>query len=203
LRTKATLFLSAAVCIVLTAVAYLRLGSNHVAITRSDAGPIDAELQTTVAVDIVRKPPSEHADAQVSPAPAEVPITLRAQALQVMAKYPDDPAQSAPLVRTDEAFIAESVDPQWARSMEADILSEIAQITRGQLVTVDVECRTTMCRIQLLERVALSDGRAEGPPPVFEELVTKLSLGSPKISLIETDGTTTSLAYIRRPDAAQ
>jgi hypothetical protein len=198
LRTKANLLLTAAVCGVLTAVAYLRPGSNHVPITRSDTQPADAAPQRAVAVNVERTPLGEYADAPASPIAAQVPITLTAQAIQLMAKYPDHSVHQDFLV-TDQAFIAESVDLQWSRGMEADILGEIARISRGQLVTVDVECRTTMCRIQLSERGDLGDARPEERAPVFFELVTKHAIGSPKVSLLGTDGTTTSLAYVRRP----
>ena len=55
----------------------------------------------------------------------------------------------------EQAFAAERVDPLWATGMEGNILGQIAQANL-QLVTMQVECRTSMCRVQLMERPSKS-----------------------------------------------
>jgi hypothetical protein len=134
--------------------------------------------------------------AQEEPAPVPAPLTRTAYALQLMAKYPERPPHSA-FVETERAFASEVVDPLWSSQMESEILGEIANIKRGQLVTLAVECRARTCRIEVLER-ALSDvGRPEERAPIFGELIGRLALGSPKASLFE-NGTATSLGYLAR-----
>ena len=51
----------------------------------------------------------------------------------------------------EKAFAAEAVDPLWASGMEGNILGHLAQAKGLQLVTMQVECRTSMCRVQLVE----------------------------------------------------
>jgi hypothetical protein len=138
--------------------------------------------------------------AQDEAAPVSAPLTRTAWALQLMAKYPDRPPHPA-FVETERGFASEVVDSLWSSQMENEILGQIANINRGQLVTLAVECRTRTCRIEVLER-ALSDvGRPEERAPIFGELIERLGLGSPKASLFE-NGTATSLGYLERSATA-
>ena len=49
------------------------------------------------------------------------------------------------------AFAAESVDPQWSTATEAAVLGRIAEIPGAAYVSVNVECRTTLCLLQFVE----------------------------------------------------
>jgi hypothetical protein len=46
------------------------------------------------------------------------------------------------------AFATESRDPAWSDFTEAQILGEIARLSGLSLITIDVECKTTLCRVQ-------------------------------------------------------
>ncbi len=162
--------------------------------TQTDA-PLSAEARV-IDDELIGGNESAHDE----PAPYRPPLTRTAWAVQLMAKYPERPAPPG-FVEAERSFANEAVDPLWSSQMESEILGEVANIRRGQLVTVAVECRTRTCRIEVLER-ALSDvGRPEDRAPVFGELIERIGLGSPKASLFE-NGTATSLGYLARGAAA-
>ena len=104
--------------------------------------------------------------------PVEPPVLSDQVALSPM----EQKAQSARalqdpgLAAIEQAFAAEPVDPLWATGMEGNILGQLAQANL-QLVTMQVECRTSMCRVQLMERPSKRPDLA-----TFHDLVRDLGL---------------------------
>jgi hypothetical protein len=95
----------------------------------------------------------------------------------------------------EQAFAAERVDPLWATGMEGNILGHIAQANL-QLVTMQVECRTSMCRVQLMERPSKSPDMA-----AFRDLVRGFGLDVWRMqNLGNQSGATTTVAYLARRD---
>ena len=129
--------------------------------------------------------------------PAEPPVLLPDQvALTPM----EQKAQSARALQDPEltsiemAFAAERVDPLWATGVERNILDQIAQANL-QLVTMHVECRTSMCRVQLMERPSKSPDMA-----AFRDLVRGFGLDVWRMhNLGNQSGATTTVAYLARP----
>jgi hypothetical protein len=70
-------------------------------------------------------------------------------------------AESASLVESldqqERAFGAESADSQWAYSAEARILGSISELTNLPLMTLEVDCKTSTCRLQVAERAGRHD----------------------------------------------
>jgi hypothetical protein len=56
-----------------------------------------------------------------------------------------------PLLDAETAFAAEPIDPPWASKTEAHILQEIAVLADRPMSTLQVQCRTTICRLQVVE----------------------------------------------------
>jgi hypothetical protein len=56
-----------------------------------------------------------------------------------------------PLLDSERTFVAEPVDPLWASTTEARILGEIATLPGRSMFTLQVECRSTICRLQVAE----------------------------------------------------
>jgi hypothetical protein len=188
-------------CIAVLASAYVWLDAPHVVEPAPDASRGDPPRRVEVAPDAVEGGPARVEDRLSVPPRAS--YTRPAYALQLMAKYPERPPQPA-FVAADGRFAAEAVDPLWAPSIEAEILDEFAQVSSVQLVTLEVECRTTVCRIEVLERaVGGREMRPEERAPIFGQVAARLELGSPKASLFETDGTVTSLGYLARRPSQQ
>ncbi|HSC16040.1 MAG TPA: hypothetical protein VLI71_13030 [Gammaproteobacteria bacterium] len=67
------------------------------------------------------------------------------------------------MLETERAFAAERVDPVWSTATEATVLGRIAEIPGAAYVSVNVECRTTLCLLQFVESStpAPSSGIAE------------------------------------------
>jgi hypothetical protein len=62
------------------------------------------------------------------------------------------------LLETDRAFAAESVDPVWSTAAEAGVLRRIAQIPGVAYVSLNVECRTTLCLLQFVQSATPAPG---------------------------------------------
>jgi hypothetical protein len=93
----------------------------------------------------------------------------------------------------EQAFAAERVDPLWATGMEGTILGQLAQANL-QLVTMQVECRTSMCRVQLMERPSKNPDMA-----AFRDLVRGFGLDVWRMeNLGNQSGATTTVAYLAR-----
>ena len=130
--------------------------------------------------------------------PAEPPVLLPDQvALTPM----EQKAQSARalqdpgLASIEKAFAAEAVDPLWAPGMEGSILGQLAQAKGLRLVTLQVECRTSMCRVQLVEGLSKRTDM-----PAFRDLVSGYGLDVWRMNgFIDPNGTRTLVAHLARP----
>lgn len=61
-----------------------------------------------------------------------------------------DPGHSGPgLVDVESQFRTESADPDWSGQMESRILDQVARLGELSLVTLEAECRETICRLKL------------------------------------------------------
>lgn len=143
--------------------------------------------------------------------PHQVPATPISQALEDL-QMPPMPE----LVEAERAFAAERVDPAWASAMEGHILGEIARTPSLELVTLQVECRTRTCRVHLVQQQ--SQGAEPGivfpsvrPDPrtgsgraaSFGTFVSRLGLDPRWVaSVVDRNGTPTSLAYLARREPA-
>jgi hypothetical protein len=53
------------------------------------------------------------------------------------------------LIEGERAFAAEAVDRTWAAGAEASIYAKLAEIPGLELIDLQAECRSTMCRLQM------------------------------------------------------
>jgi hypothetical protein len=58
----------------------------------------------------------------------------------------------------EREFAAEPVDATWASGAEAKLLSKYAEMPNLKLIYLQVECRSTMCRLQLTQPSAPGGG---------------------------------------------
>jgi hypothetical protein len=128
----------------------------------------------------------------VVPLPDQVALSPMAQrALSAMSLR--DPGPDG----VGKAFAAEPVDPFWATGMEGRILEQLAQAEGLQVVTMQVECRTSMCRVQLVEFAPKQRGVAD-----FAELVRGFGLDVWRVNgVVDQSGTPTSVAYLGRHES--
>jgi hypothetical protein len=100
------------------------------------------------------------------------------------------------LAGIEQAFAAERVDPLWATGMEGNILGQLAQANL-QLVTMQVECRTSMCRVQLVEGPS-----KRTDPGTFHDLVRDLGLDVWRVNgFVDQNGTPTLVAHLARRES--
>jgi hypothetical protein len=130
-----------------------------------------------------------------APLPGEVPVTPMVQLFE------DTPLRERALnMREHEReFAAESIDTSWARGAENDIFGKVAQVAGLRLVDLGVECRSTMCRLQLTQTIAQPVGAPATRGTPFLEVVRSIGL-EPRWMLTIGDryGTGRSIAYVWR-----
>ena len=116
------------------------------------------------------------------------PMAQKARSLQFLA--------NPGLAGMEQAFAAERVDPLWATGIEGHILGHIAQANL-QLVTMQVECRTSMCLVQLVEGPS-----KRTDPGTFHDLVRDLGLDVWRVMrFVDQNGTPTLVAYLARRES--
>ena len=96
------------------------------------------------------------APTEPQPVPAPFPTPGRYASMSAaLADHDVPPERRMPalpeLLETDRAFAAESVDPAWSTATEAGVLGRIAEIPGAAYVSLNVECRTTLCLMQFVE----------------------------------------------------
>ena len=113
----------------------------------------------------------------------------------------DQKAQSARalidpgMASIEKAFAAEAVDPLWAPGMEGNILGQLAQSSGLRLVTLQVECRTSLCRVQLVEGPSKRTDMG-----AFRDLVSGFGLDVWRMNgFVDQNGTRTLVAHLARP----
>src|SRR5262249_14971893 len=79
-----------------------------------------------------------------APLPGETPVMPMAQLLEGRRDAPPV------LVEGEREFATEPVDARWAPGAEANLLGKVAQLPRLALTGLRAECRSTMCRLQLV-----------------------------------------------------
>jgi hypothetical protein len=148
--------------------------------------------------------PESAPDVAEPPAPKpQAPATTKAMPLQMWGERGLGGPVSSLFQQRENAFVAEPLDPLWSRSREAEILGQIAQISGLRLINIEVECRTSMCRLQWTQSVSVSaEGELRGMPNVvYEALLARL--GYTQMIPLGTAGdagssTITSLTYLPR-----
>jgi len=118
----------------------------------------DEPLESTASVaEPDAAPAAALAESVASPLPGEAPVTPMAQLLEAgQQEFP------RAVIDNERGFAAEVVDAAWAPGAEARLLDRIAQMSGLQLMGLQVECRSTMCRLQIA--LPSQQGAATGPP---------------------------------------
>lgn len=147
-------------------------------------------------------------DAARSPLPGETPAMPMAQLLAdrqqnlIARDNPDGGGFPPGLVEGEREFAAEPIDATWAPGAEAGLLAKFAQMPGLKLIDLQVECRSTMCRLQLTQPTGPA---AQGSPMPFNILRDEIGL-TPRwmMSIVDSPGapTSKSIAYLWREGVA-
>jgi hypothetical protein len=126
--------------------------------------------------------------------PGQTSVTPLAQAIEQMPRSSTE---------GERVFSAEPVDATWAPGAEADILGRFARVDGLALIGLQVECKSTMCRLQ----VASPKSSSGGGPDLFDFFNNSLGL-KPRWVRVADDGSGMMqwVAYVGRegwaPNAA-
>ena len=117
------------------------------------------------------------ANAPRSPLPGETPATPMAQMLAdrqqntIVRDAPGGAELPPGLVEGEREFAAEPVDGTWAPGAESKLLATFAQMPGLKLIDLQVECRSTMCRLQLTQPPSSAGGGGELPFNILRDEV--------------------------------
>ena len=127
---------------------------------KSSAPAVDAETRANAA-----PPPTDRAFverlASAAPGvdrarlPGETPTTPMAG---LVAGLPGGGPRVQLVEEGEREFAREPVDRAWAPSAEADIFAKLPQAPGLELIDLQVECRSTMCRLQLMQPSGIAGG---------------------------------------------
>ena len=150
--------------------------------------------------------PESTPDVAEPPAPKpQAPATTKAMSLRMWSDRGLDGPVSSLFQQRENDFVAEPLDPLWSRSREAEILGEMAQIGGLRLINIEVECRTSMCRLQWTQNVPVPvEGELRGmPDDVYQGLLARLGYTQmiPMGTAADAGSSAiTSLTYLPRQD---
>ena len=137
------------------------------------------------------------------PVPAPVPTPGRYASISAaLADHDVPPERRMPLLpellETDRAFAAESVVPAWSTATEAGVLGRIAEIPDAAYVSLNVECRTTLCLLQFVQSTT------PAPNSGIAKLVEPQGLKSLWMFGIRVrGGVPLGIAYLQRVDTTE
>jgi hypothetical protein len=116
---------------------------------RAARRPPAAEAPAEVA-DAAREPVAPSA-ASPEPTPDALPLPGEVPATPMIQLFANRQEPPPALAEGERAFVAEPVDASWAPGAEADLLAVFAQMPGLKLIDLQVECRSTMCRLQITQ----------------------------------------------------
>ena len=152
---------------------------------------LSAEAPTNSAVTAA--PPNTPAAPSVAAAPLP-DATLVTPFAQV---FDARQAQVPPmLAEREREFAAQSVDREWAPSAASEILDRFAQANDVAFNTLQVECKSTMCRLE-----AVSPKLPGATAPQFNMVGNSMGLKE-GITISDTAGTLYTVAYVWRDGMA-
>ena len=132
---------SATLFAILVAVAFISSPTQERIAAVESGSPAGAPppVQASERVDVDLRQPAQES----MPPPTSLstlPPAVEALNPSLLPGVTNDPLTSS--------FVAEDTDPSWSDFAEAQILGEISRLGGLSLITIDVECRTTLCRVQ-------------------------------------------------------
>jgi hypothetical protein len=134
---------SAAILAILLAAAFLssRTQERSAAVESANSSPAGAPslVQASEQEDVdPEQPAQEHGPPPILQ--SSLASAVEPHSPSLLPRAINDPLASS--------FAAEGADPSWSDLAQAQILGEISRLSGLSLITIDVECRTTLCRVQ-------------------------------------------------------
>jgi hypothetical protein len=198
-------------CLVLViAIAYLQTrapGDRHAIGDSQVPESATASRDGAAATAALADGPGEEDSVATGPGKPEVPLppwpfAAARPALRALAFNGSPPQDLKQEFTVEQDFANESKDLSWSARTEGRIFAEVSQVAGLRLQSIDVDCRTTLCRVQLTFPIGTQIDEtplAAGSPPQFSVaeplgLETQFMIAAPDLS-----GTPVLLAYLRGP----
>ena len=155
---------------------------------RASRSPEAGETTATASEPTAESATDSERRASVAPTtlPGQTPLTPVAQLIEQMPRS---------LIEGERVFSAEPVDAAWAPGAEADILGRFARVNGLALIGIQVECKSTMCRLQ----VASPKSSNGGGPDLFDFFNNSLGLKPRWVGIaVDGSGMMQWVAYVGR-----
>jgi len=179
-------------------------GSNQRASTdRNQSMPEQSETRE-VSVDIPLEQNDGVADTGREASPAQEAAIAEPIPLEQNALASDD-SREVRRQAYERDFANESRDPEWSAGMEGRILAEISQLSGLAAYLIEVDCRTTRCRLQLIlpanptRSLEFANSSAN---PLQTNLAEAVNLETELVLVMGESGTSVFLTYLRRPETS-
>ena len=156
---------------------------------RASRSPDPAETTANVPEPAAESATDSERSAPVAAAtlPGQTSVTPVAQLIEQM------PRSSA---EGERVFSAEPVDATWAPGAEADVLGRFARVNGLALIGLQVECKSTMCRLQV---ASPKSSRGLREPDLFDFFNNSLGLKPRWVDIaVEGPGMMQWVAYVGR-----
>jgi|SRR5688572_15227373 len=205
MRLRAPAISGAAVVLAVALVWYLRPEGEPPGVDGGAAPVLTVPVTDDAAARVsdpepATNPPSPVAENAVRPATSveRAPLPGESPSTPLANLFGDRQREGPPGLREGELeFAAEPVDAAWAPGAEADLLAQFAQIPRLALIDLQVECRSTMCRVQLTQPRGAT--AADGGPRPFNILLDSVGVKPRYMNMIgDQFGGMKSVAYLWR-----
>jgi hypothetical protein len=102
-------------------------------------------------------------------------------------------------VELETQFAAETADPKWSNAAEAEILGRVAQVAGLELVSLEAECRATICRVKLFHPPGTKVRSSLDTLKIHAE---EIGFGhTAEVATLGDDGVPISVFYLQRKGA--
>jgi hypothetical protein len=176
---------SAVIFATLSAAAFVLSRTQERTVESANGSPAETSSLVEAYEDVDPTQPAQVAVASPTE-PSTLSSAAKPQRPVLLPRIPNDPLTLA--------FAAEGTDPSWSDLTEGQILGELSRLAGLSLITIDVECRTTLCRVQSVYPTA--DPRARQ-----RVLGVAATLGlepRPVVAVSNKSGNVVFLAYFAR-----
>ena len=211
MRMTAPAISGAAVVLAAALVWYLRPDSEPAVVPNNEAVSVQpvpvvntsaarsADTETRSAnTPVLAEAPVPETGASPAPSATESPLPGQTPSTPMANLLANRERELPPgMVAGEREFAAEPVDATWAPGAEADLLATFAQMPGLQLFDLQVECRSTMCRLQLTQ--PSGSQAVDGGPRPFNILLDSVGL-EPRwmMAIQDRTGPMRSVAYLWR-----
>lgn len=114
----------------------------------------------------------------------------------VIMRAPDSKQAGPGFVELESRFGTETADPTWSRGMEARILDQVAQVNGLKLVSLEAECRATICRVKFFHPAGTN---ALSSLTKLVPMATAIGFsGVAQVATLDGKGVPISLLYFQR-----